>query len=138
MSAALPDEIRPVMENGVPVVIATCAADGVPNVSIVSEVYYVDPGTIALSFQFFSKTIKNVRENPQAAIILNDIKGGRRWMLQVRYDHSETEGPIFDLQNYGIAVHDGSDLRLPINKALLHFRTTPEYVALCSKYFGNN
>lgn len=102
MSARLPDEIRPVMENGVPVVIATCSSDGVPNVSIVSEVYYVDPGTVALSFQFFSKTIRNVRENPHATIILNDIAGGRRWILRARYDHSETEGPVFDAMDLQI------------------------------------
>lgn len=102
MSALLPDEIRPVMENGVPVVVATCSADGIPNVSIVSEVYYVDPGTVALSFQFFSKTIRNVRENPQTTIILNDIKGGRRWILRAQYDHSETEGPIFDAMDMQI------------------------------------
>ena len=102
MSARLPDEIRPVMENGVPVVIATCSKDGTPNVSIVSEVYWVDPTTIALSFQFFSKTIKNVRENPNASIILNDILGGRRWVLQVEYDHSETDGPIFDAMDLQI------------------------------------
>ena len=102
MSARLPDEIRPIMENGVPVVIATCSKEGIPNVSIVSEVYYVDPATIALSFQFFSKTIKNVRENPRAAIILNDIAGGRRWLLQVEYDHSETDGPIFDAMDLQI------------------------------------
>jgi len=102
VSARLPDEIRPVMENGVPVVIATCSKDGIPNVSIVSEVFYVDPATIALSFQFFSKTIKNVRENPRASIILNDIPAGRRWVLQVEYDHSETEGPIFDAMDLQI------------------------------------
>jgi hypothetical protein len=102
VSARLPDEIRPVMENGVPVVIATCSKDGIPNVSIVSEVFYVDPSTIALSFQFFSKTIRNVRENPRASIILNDIPAGRRWVLQVEYDHSETEGPIFDAMDLQI------------------------------------
>ena len=102
MSARMPDEIRPIMENGVPVVVATCSKDGTPNVSIVSEVYYVDPSTIALSFQFFSKTIKNVRENPHASIILNDILGGRRWLLRVEYDHSETDGPIFDAMDLQI------------------------------------
>jgi hypothetical protein len=102
MSARMPDEIRPIMENGVPVVVATCSKDGTPNVSIVSEVYYVDPTTIALSFQFFSKTIKNVRENPHASIILNDILGGRRWLLRVEYDHSETDGPIFDAMDLQI------------------------------------
>jgi hypothetical protein len=27
---------------------------------------------------------------------LNDIEGCSNWLLQLRYDHSETEGPIFD------------------------------------------
>ena len=102
MSARLPDEIRPVMENGVPVILATCSADAVPNVTIVSEVYYVDPEHVALSFQFFSKTVKNVRENPHATILLNEPGAGRRWVLRVDYDHSETEGPIFDAMDMQI------------------------------------
>lgn len=102
MSARLPDEIRSVMENGVPVVLATCSKDGVPNVSIVSEVYYVDPERVALSFQFFSKTIRNVRENPKASLILNDILGGRRWVLRVDYERSETSGPVFDAMDLQI------------------------------------
>ena len=102
MSARLPDEIRAVMENGVPVVLATCSKDGVPNVSIVSEVYYVDPERVALSFQFFSKTIRNVRENPRASLILNDLLGGRRWVLRVDYERSETSGPIFDAMDLQI------------------------------------
>ena len=96
MSARLPDEIREVMDNGIPVVLATCSAEGEPNVSIVSEVYYVDPGHVALSFQFFSKTIRNVRENPHATILIHDHTKNRRWILRVEYDRSETEGPIFD------------------------------------------
>jgi len=96
VSALLPEEIRAVMDNGVPVVLATCSADGVPNVSVVSEVYWVDAGRVALSFQFFSKTIRNVRENPRAQLILNDHSAGRRWVLDLAYDHSETEGPVFD------------------------------------------
>src|SRR6185295_992676 len=96
VKAALPEEIREVMSNGIPVVVATCSADGVPNVAIVSQVYYVDAGRVALSCQFFNKTTRNVRENPQASLILNDTAHQRRWVLRVDYDHSETEGPIFD------------------------------------------
>ena len=99
---SLPDEIRPVLENGVPVILATCSADGVPNVSIVSEVVYVDPDHVAVSFQFFSKTIKNVRENSQAVLVLNDIAGNRRWVLRVRYERSETSGPLFDAMDMQI------------------------------------
>jgi hypothetical protein len=92
----LPDEIRPVMDNGVPCILATCSADGSPNSTIISQAYYVDAEHVALSFQFFSKTIRNVRENPHASLALNDIAGRRVWVLQLEYDHSETAGPIFD------------------------------------------
>jgi hypothetical protein len=102
VSARLPDEIRPVMESGIPIVLATCSTDGEPNVAVVSQAYYVDPEHVAVSFQFFSKTVRNVRENPHATICLHDIFNARRWMLGVRYDHSETEGPIFERMNLEI------------------------------------
>jgi hypothetical protein len=96
VSARLPDEVRPVMESGIPVVLVTCSAQGEPNVAVVSQAYYVDAEHLAVSFQFFSKTIRNVRENPSAVVYLHDIPQARRWLLGVRYDHSETEGPVFD------------------------------------------
>jgi hypothetical protein len=68
----------------------------VPNTTVLSEVYYVDSKRVALSFQFFNKTIRNIRENPHACVLLNDIQGTATWILHLRYDHSETEGPIFD------------------------------------------
>jgi hypothetical protein len=102
VSARLPDEIRPVMESGIPIVLATCSKDGEPNVAVVSQAYYVDPEHVAVSFQFFSKTVRNVRENPSATICLHDLWNARRWILGVRYDHSETEGPIFERMNLEI------------------------------------
>jgi hypothetical protein len=96
MAAELPDEIRAVLDNGVPAYVISCSADGVPNTTIVSEVYYVDRAHVALSFQFFNKTVRNIRENPRASVLLNDIAGCSNWILHLRYDHSETEGPIFE------------------------------------------
>jgi hypothetical protein len=98
----LPDEIRPVLENGLPAVMVTCSADGVPNVTVISQVYYVDPQHAALSFQFFSKTIRNVRENPHAYVCVSDIGGQTDWILQLAFQHSETEGPIFDAMDMQI------------------------------------
>jgi uncharacterized protein len=95
-AVVLPDEVKPVMQNGVPAIVATCSADGIPNATIISQVYYVDRTHIALSFQFFNKTIRNVRENPHACVALNDLESNTRWMIEVQYDHSETEGTIFD------------------------------------------
>jgi hypothetical protein len=93
---SLPNEIRAVMNNGVPAVVVTCSADGVPNATIVSHVHYVDASHVALSFQFFNKTIRNVRENPYACVSLNDVTASTQWILHLQYDHSEFEGPIFD------------------------------------------
>ena len=92
----LPNEIKAVMDNGLPAVVVTCSADGIPNATIISHVHYVDESHIALSFQFFNKTIRNVRENPHACVSLNDLRTNTQWILDAQYDHSEAEGPIFD------------------------------------------
>lgn len=55
----------------------------------------------------------------------------------IKHPEFHMSGPIFDLQNYGIALQEGSSLREPINRTILLFRTSPEYVNLCVKYFGN-
>jgi hypothetical protein len=98
----LPDEIRPVLDNGIPAVMVTCSADGKPNTTIISQVYYVDETHVALSFQFFSKTIRNVRENPRAFVCVSDLAGHANWVLELVFERSETEGPIFDVMDMQI------------------------------------
>jgi len=106
----LPTEIRNVMGNGIPCILSTCSADGIPNTTIVSQAYFVDAGHVALSFQFFSKTVRNVRENPHACLCLSDVDAGLYWIVDIEYDHSETEGPVFeemDMQIEAIASATG-------------------------------
>jgi hypothetical protein len=106
----LPGDIRPVLENGIPAVMVTCSGDGVPNVTVISQVYYVDEQHAALSFQFFSKTIRNVRENPYAYVCVSDLEGQAEWILQLTFERSETDGPIFeamDMQIEAIATATG-------------------------------
>lgn len=98
----LPPEIRPVLDNGTPGVMVTCSADGTPNATVISQVYYVDETHAALSFQFFSKTIRNVRENPRACVCVFDIPGHAHWELQLEFQRSETEGPVFDAMDMQI------------------------------------
>ncbi len=102
MTARLPDEIRPVMDNGIPAIMVTCSAKGIPNTTIISQVYYVDETHVALSFQFFNKTIRNVRENPRANVTVQDIPGFALWILDLEFDHSETAGPVFDAMDMQI------------------------------------
>jgi uncharacterized protein len=102
MAATLPAEIRPVLDNGVPAIMVTCSAEGVPNVTVISQVYYVDEHHVALSFQFFNKTIRNVRENPRAFVCVNDVASLAQWILNLEFQRTETEGPIFDAMDMQI------------------------------------
>ena len=90
------------LDNGVPAMIATCSGDGTPNATIISSVYYVDETHVALSFQFFNKTIRNVRENPRAWAGVTDFLGQGDWLLDLEFERSETEGPIFDAMDMQI------------------------------------
>jgi len=98
----LPDEIKPAMEGVIPAHVATCSLDGTPNVTALSQVYYVDADHVALSFQFFNKTIKNVRENPYAVAWIISPESFDSWDLELEYDHSETSGPVFDAMDIRI------------------------------------
>ena len=102
--------LRPCFEGAVPAVIATCARDGTPNVSYISEVHYVDAQHVALSFQFFSKTRQNVLENPRATVVVIHPATGAQYKLAVRYLRTEDSGPLFECMKAklaGIASHAG-------------------------------
>jgi adenylate cyclase len=90
--------------------LCTCAADGTPNVAILSHVDYVDATHVALSFQFFNKSKRNIDENPQAMVRLVDAESMQVYALQLRFVRTETSGPIFEsmrLRIEAIASHSG-------------------------------
>jgi adenylate cyclase len=104
------DAIRDCFEGSIPSLVATCAPDGTPNVSYVSQVHYVDAAHIALTYQFFSKTRENVLANPRATLFIVDPATLARYRLAVEYVRTETEGPLFESMKAklaGIASHTG-------------------------------
>jgi len=100
--ATLPDEIKAAMQGVIPSHVVTCSADGTPNASAISQVYYVDGDHVALSHQFFNKTKRNIEENPKAAVWLIHPETFETWDLELAFDHSETSGPIFDVMSMQI------------------------------------
>jgi len=104
------DDIRLCLEGAVPSVIATCDADGVPNLSYVSQVHYVDERHVALTFQFFNKTHCNLAANPQATVYLIHPETAAQYRLALLYRHTETTGVLFaglEAKLAGIASHTG-------------------------------
>jgi hypothetical protein len=74
----------------------TCSKDGIPNAAFLSHVDYVDATHVALSFQFFNKSRRNIAENPHALIRVIDPDTNQGWALRLKFERSETSGPIFD------------------------------------------
>ncbi|MGE5153602.1 MAG: GAF domain-containing protein [Bdellovibrio bacteriovorus] len=104
------ETIRACLDGAIPGVIATCSADGTPNAAYLSQVHYVDPQHVALSFQFFNETRRNILANPRATVQVIDPDTGAHYRLSLRYLRTETEGPLFESMKArlaGIASHTG-------------------------------
>src|SRR5262249_3358351 len=83
-------------EGAVPAVIATASSTGVPNVTFLSRVRVVDDERIALSNQFFSKTQRNLAENPRASVLVVDPLAYLEFRLTLVYERTERRGVTFD------------------------------------------
>jgi hypothetical protein len=93
-----------------PTVIATCDRNGIPNATYLSQVFFLDDDHVALSCQFFNKTKKNVLENPYASLEMYDPQTLELYRIEVRFDHAETTGPLFEKMSAridAIASHTG-------------------------------
>jgi len=103
-------DLRRCFEGAVPSTIATCAPDGMPNVAYLSQVHYVDDAHVALSFQFFNTTRRNILANPRATVQVVDALTAAHYRLQLEYLRTESEGPLFESMKAklaGIASHTG-------------------------------
>jgi adenylate cyclase len=102
--------LRASLEGAIPSEIATCDANGVPNVSVISDVHYVDADHVAISYQFFSKTRANILANSRATVLLKHPSTCAQYRLHLRYLRTELEGPLFETMRAklaGIASHEG-------------------------------
>jgi predicted pyridoxine 5'-phosphate oxidase superfamily flavin-nucleotide-binding protein len=97
-------DIAPCFEGAIPAVIATASADGTPNVTYLSKVRMVDDERVALSNQFFSKTAKNLVENPVADLLLIDPRTYDQYRLGLRYERTDRRGPVFERLRHDVDV----------------------------------
>lgn len=89
-------DLRRSFRGAVPAVVATAAADGTPNITYLSSVHLVDDERVALSNQFFSKTSRNLAENPRASVIVLDPLTYDEHRLDLVFERTERRGPLFE------------------------------------------
>ena len=96
------EQLAPCFQGIIPAMLFTCARDGTPNAAFLSHVDYVDPTHVALSFQFFNKSRRNIAENPQALIRVIDPDTQQGWAMRLKFERSEESGPIFERMYFRI------------------------------------
>jgi len=104
------DALHDCFEGTVPATLATVDQSGVPNVSFISQVHYVDPGRVALSYQFFNKTRRNILSTRSAAVEVVDPLTMACYRLDLDFETTESDGPVFEAMKArlaGIASHTG-------------------------------
>lgn len=97
-------------DGGVPSVLSTCSADGTPNATWLSQVFFVDDRHVALSCQFFRKTRANLEAHPTAQLLICEPTMCGQWQLDLRFARRETAGATFDAMKTrieAIAAHNG-------------------------------
>ncbi len=90
------EEIESCFEGLIPSPFCTCSASGTPNVTYLSVVHKLDSNHVALSFQFFNKSRKNLLENPKAQVLVVEPATFRQFQLDLVYEATLTEGPVFE------------------------------------------
>jgi putative methionine-R-sulfoxide reductase with GAF domain len=104
------EDIPSCFEGIIPAAICTVADDGTPNITYISVVQRLDSEHVALSRQFFKKTEDNTNVNPYAQVCVLEPETGRLFLLDLAYERTETEGPLFERMRTkldAVAAHEG-------------------------------
>ena len=90
------EELLPCLQGIIPATIVTTTKDLMPNVSIISQVFPVDDTHVAISNQFFSKTFRNLQENPHAQVQVQHPEKFIPYLLNLKLVRIETSGDLFE------------------------------------------
>lgn len=112
------DEMMPALDGVIPSLLASCSASGIPNVTYISQVYFIDRQHVALSRQFFNKTIQNILENPVACVVVTSPISFNAYKISLAFKESQTEGEVFTNMRIQLEVIAGMQGKLDTFKLL--------------------
>lgn len=92
----IPEALLPALQGVFPSALSTVDNDGIPNISFISQVFYVDPEHVAISNQFFNKSMRNIRMNGRATVNVIHPANMKGHYFYMEHVESQKEGPIFD------------------------------------------
>lgn len=118
----IPGEMYSALQSVIPSVLASADKNGKPNVTYISQVYFVDKRHVALSFQFMNKTWKNIQENPRITVCITCPNTFSIWKLGLLFIEQKTEGDVFeemDMQIAALSSRSEREKNFKIHSALI-------------------
>ncbi len=89
-------EIQEALQGILPSVITTVSKENIPNLSYISQAHFVDDKHLAISWQFFNKTYKNLQDNPRFSVVVTSPSDFSMWKIDLMYSEFLSEGDLFD------------------------------------------
>jgi adenylate cyclase len=96
-------EIEDCFQGVIPSYLATCSADGEPNVVCVSILHLLPQNRVGVSCQFMNKTLRNLRETGLAQVIAFHPWTLGEYRLDLRFERLLESGPMFDKMSATLA-----------------------------------
>lgn len=116
----IPLGVRNAMDGLVPLVVGTADAEGTPNITFMSQLYYVDEQHAALSYQFMNKTWRNMRHNPFFTVLITNPEDCSMWKLELKFLEEKKEGPIFEeMEMQLLALATPQHIQFNLHSALI-------------------
>ena len=109
----LTEEMRQFIKEHGPAYIATANKEGISNVSPKGSIQVVDDNTMAFACIWSAKTIENLEENPQVAVVVADVKAIEGFQFKGETT-LEKSGDLFDQMSKTMV-----GMKLPRPNALL-------------------
>ncbi len=92
----IPEDMQPALMGVIPATIITCSKDGIPNITNIARVWYVDTSHVAIANNMLKKSIRNLHENRFAFIRTMDPSSFQTWEMEAEYIGPCLEGGIFE------------------------------------------
>jgi hypothetical protein len=89
-------DLQGALQGIVPGVITTVSKENIPNLSYISQVHFIDDKHLAISWQFFNKTYRNIQENPRFSVLVTSPTTFSMWKIDLNFIETLTEGELFD------------------------------------------
>ncbi len=116
----IPQEIRSSLDGAIPFTVGTCDAEGTPNVTFMSQLFYVNEHQVAISYQFMNKTWRNLLVNPVFTAFVTNPDDLTLWRLSLEFTEEKQDGSVFEeMEMQLLALATPEHIQFSLHSALI-------------------